>query len=228
MATARYKDLCIDTGNDETLGRFWAPTLGLAFEPDGEAGTLTGTDPAQRVWMNVVPDPKGAKHRVHIDVHCAGIDELVTLGATVLEPKTPDRGWTVMADPEGGEFCAFVRARDKLADYRLYELAVDCVDPGRAAAWWAEVFGATLGGDEEKGWWWLEDVPGLPFDGWSFAPVPEPKTVKNRVHWDVAVEAVDDLVAAGATLLRGPTADDGWSVLADPEGNEFCAFVTSS
>ncbi len=55
--------------------------------------------------------------------------------------------------------------------------------------------------------------------------VPEPKTVKNRIHWDVTVAAVDDLVKAGATVLRPQDDEIRWTVLADPEGNEFCAFV---
>jgi hypothetical protein len=54
--------------------------------------------------------------------------------------------------------------------------------------------------------------------------VPEPKTVKNRVHWDVNVESVDALVAAGATILRPRDDEIRWSIMADPEGNEFCAF----
>ena len=52
-------------------------------------------------------------------------------------------------------------------------------------------------------------------------PVPEPKTVKNRVHWDVLTPSVAALVEAGATVL---SEQPGWTVLADPEGNEFCAF----
>lgn len=228
MAVARYKDLCIDSSGAETLGRFWAAALGLRFEGDGQAGTLQGAEPAQRVWMNVVPEPKTAKHRVHLDVHCAGVDDLVALGATILEPQAdhPDRGWSVLADPEGGEFCAFVRAPEKLPDYRLYEVGVDSADPKRVAGWWADVLGAELGGREDEDWWWLEVVPGLPFEGWSFVSVPEPKTVKNRIHWDVLVESVDALVEAGATLLRAPTGEDAWSIMADPEGNEFCAFVS--
>jgi hypothetical protein len=225
MAIARYKDLCIDSGPDETLGRFWAAAMGLEFESDGGAGALTGAQPTQRVWMNVVPEPKTAKNRIHIDVHCASIEELIDLGAKVLEPKTEGRGWTVLADPDGGEFCGFVREPDKLPDYRLYELVVDCAEPREIATWWADVLGARLGGNADKGWWWLEDVPDLPYEGWSFVPVPEAKTVKNRVHWDVVVKSVDDLVAAGATLLRGPAPDGDWSIMADPEGNEFCAFV---
>ncbi len=61
-------------------------------------------------------------------------------------------------------------------------------------------------------------------------PVPEPKTVKNRVHIDV-VGDTQALLAVGARLLRardaGPDDDPEqggieWDVLADPEGNEFC------
>jgi len=60
-------------------------------------------------------------------------------------------------------------------------------------------------------------------------PVPEPKHVKNRMHFDVLGDTAA-LLAAGATLIRmrdADTAADGaieWDVLADPEGNEFCVF----
>ncbi|MGH3495417.1 MAG: VOC family protein [Sciscionella sp.] len=227
MAVARWKDLCVDTGQTETLGRFYAAALGLRFEPDEGAGALAGPDPGQRVWMNVVPEPKTTKQRVHLDVVCGAVDDLVALGATVLEPQAdyPDRSWTVLADPEGGEMCAFVREPAELPTYRLSELVVDCTAPRPVATWWAEVLGARVDGRADKDWWWLVDVPDLPFPNWVFVRVPEPKSVKNRIHWDVATSSVDAMVDAGATVLRGPTADDEWQVLADPEGNEFCAFV---
>jgi Glyoxalase-like domain len=57
-----------------------------------------------------------------------------------------------------------------------------------------------------------------------FQSVPEPKTVKNRIHWDVWGETATFL-ATGATLLRGRDDEIGWDVLADPEGNEFCVFT---
>ena len=65
-----------------------------------------------------------------------------------------------------------------------------------------------------------------------FIEVPEGKTVKNRVHFDLwptdrtMDEEVERLLAAGATVVhdlrdhRGP--GTGWVTLADPEGNEFC------
>jgi len=55
--------------------------------------------------------------------------------------------------------------------------------------------------------------------------VPERKQVKNRIHWDVTVPDVGPLVAAGATLLREPDGAVSWALLADPDGNEFCAHV---
>lgn len=56
-------------------------------------------------------------------------------------------------------------------------------------------------------------------------PVPEPKAAKNRVHWDVVAPSVAPLFEAGARMLREPGGDIGWHVMADPEGNEFCAFT---
>ena len=49
--------------------------------------------------------------------------------------------------------------------------------------------------------------------------------MKNRIHFDVDTADVQLLVDAGATLLRPQDDEIGWSVLADPDGNEFCAFV---
>ncbi len=221
MALARYKDLCIDAAEGDALGRFWATALGLTFEPDDAAGTLVGDTSEQRVWMNLVPERKTVKHRVHLDVHCESVESLVALGARILDSGS--HPWTVMADPEDGEFCAFVRS--EVPDYRLYEINVDCHEPRAVAGWWSDVLGAGLGADEGEDCWWLEDVPGLPFQSWVFASVPEPKKVKNRIHWDVTTAAVQPLVDAGATVQRPPTEQDAWYIMTDPEGNEFCAFV---
>jgi hypothetical protein len=161
---------------------------------------------------------------VHLDVHTASVDDLVASGATVVRPAE-DSGlhWTVMADPEGGEFCAFPRDPAELPEYRIYELCVDALDAEVVARWWGDVLGAEPRTSDHGDWWWLEGVPGLPFESIVFNPVPEPKTVKNRIHWDV-VSTVDAMRDKGATLLRARDEDISWDVMADPEGNEFCVF----
>jgi Glyoxalase-like domain len=222
MAIARFKDMVIDAGDPARLGAFWAAALGRTWEArdDGD-GLLTGPTPQHTIWIDQVPEPKTAKHRVHLDIYARDLADLEALGATILEPQHGTRTWTVMADPEGGEFCAFLR--DEVPAERLHALVVDSADTKAQARWWAEVYGVSVA--ENDGVSTLENVPGMPILTMDFVPVPEPKTVKNRIHWDVAVPDVAPLVAAGATVLREPDTDIRWHVLADPEGNEFCVFT---
>jgi hypothetical protein len=224
MALARFQDLCLDVADEGRQGAFWAAALGLTLrEGRTDPAVLEGEAPQQSLWLNTVPEPRTVKHRVHLDVDTDSVETLEALGATVLVPATDEQRWTVMADPEGGEFCAFVRPPERLRPYRLYEVVVDCADPQRIARWWGEVFGLPVDGDAEHDWWWLEAGPSaaFPFESLVFVPVPEPKRGKNRLHWDVQAPSVDALVAAGAVVLGQ---QPRWTVMADPEGNEFCAF----
>jgi hypothetical protein len=219
MALARFKDLCVDADDPARLGVFWAAALDRAWEAmqDGD-GLLTGPTPQHTVWVSRVPESKSVKHRVHLDIYAQRIADLVALGATVVESQ---RDWTVMADPEGGEFCAFLR--EKVPAERLHGLVVDSADPEAQARWWGGIYG--VGVTDNERWFTLEGVPGMPISTMDFVPVPEPKAAKNRIHWDVTVDNLPALVDAGATVLRRPDDDIGWHVLADPEGNEFCAFT---
>lgn len=227
MALVTWKDLCIDVNDLHASAQFWAETLGLQVVPDeGEAGEqgevhLEGPTPRHTVWPCVVPEPKSVKDRVHVDVHAASS----VLPGTRRLSAEGEFTWTVVAGPEGDEICTFVR--DDVPDYRLYELCVDVADHRAAAAWWQGVWGGTIGSEEEQRFSWLEDVPGMPFEGIVFCEVPEPKVVKNRLHWDVTLSpgsSVADLEAAGAAVLRRPDDEVSWTVMADPEGNEFCVF----
>ncbi|SDS18923.1 VOC family protein [Microlunatus soli] len=218
-----FKDLVIDAQDPRRIGDFWAAAIGLSaeFDGDGPDGVLRGTEPEHTIWINQVAEPRTVKQRVHLDVHASGTDPLTALGATV---DTEHPGWTVMRDPEGGEFCAFERNASQLTDYRLYELVIDAADPAAISAWWAEQFGLAAQHDPADPWHWIDGgAAGLPWD-LVFNPVPEPKRVKNRIHWDVWGDTADYL-DAGATLLRRRDDEIGWDVLADPEGNEFCVFT---
>ena len=84
--------------------------------------------------------------------------------------------------------------------------------------------GGAVDGDGDTSW--VQDIPECPWDSFDFGGVPEPKTAKNRVHIDVTTDDLDALVAHGATVLRAKGDGGlGWTVMADPDGNEFCAFT---
>jgi len=159
MSLATWQDLCIDAIDVGMQSEFWAAVSGLDI-PDGEApARLGGPTPAHSLWVNPVDRPHRVKNRVHLDVYCASIDDLVDLGASVLQPSEETGfGWTVMADPEGNEFCAFVRTPDRLPDYRIHGIGIDCGDAGAQARWWGELFGAEPEFQPEYDVWTLTGV----------------------------------------------------------------------
>jgi hypothetical protein len=222
MAIARWKDLCIDATDAHRVARFWGDLLGLEIDlhADGDAA-LRGSTPEETIWINTVPELRTVKQRVHLDVEMASLERVLALGASVVQPAS-ETGfhWDGLADPEGGELCAFVRGGGPT---RITEMIIDTADAASAhaqAAWWADVWGGRVV-DDERGFSYLEDVPGLPFDTVDLIPVPEPKTVKNRIHWDITSDDRAGLVERGATVLAE---HPSWTVMADPEGNEFCVF----
>ena len=221
MALIAYKDLCIDAVDAPRLARFWGAALGLdvGLQDNGDA-YLTGPTPQHTIWINQVPEAKSVKNRLHIDVRASTAEEIEALGARVI-----DRGsfpWIVMADPEGGELCVF----SSPGPTGLKSIVIDCTDHRSIAQWWADVLGATCATDP-SGYSSVSDIPGAPSADLDldFVPVPEPKSIKNRLHLDVTTADLDGLIAAGAALLRPIEPPIRWNVMADPEGNEFCAFV---
>lgn len=221
MPCARYTKIALDAVDPATVGRFWAAALHLGWEPDGqgEGGVVDGGRTV--LWVNRVSEPKTVKNRVHLDIYAAGLADLEALGASVVLPEGDGRRWTVMADPEGGEFCAFLR--EEPPSPRLHGLVVDCADHAAQARFWVDVLGGQVA-DRPAGYSEVSDVPGMTFT-FDFVPVPEPKSAPNRVHWDLVAPDVEPIVAAGAKVLREPDDEIDWFVLADPEGNEFCVAV---
>jgi hypothetical protein len=226
MALARFKDLCIDVSDARASGEYWSTMLGWGLElhDDGDAHLRDDAGRIQ-VWLNVVPEPKSVKNRVHLDVNAESVQRAVDAGAR-LERELPR--WTVLLDPDGQEHCVFPRAEP--VAQRAYELGWDCAEGPAAshaiAQWWCDVVGGAVGDDDEHRFSWVQDIPECPWESFDFAGVPEPKTAKNRVHIDVSTDDLDALVAHGATVLQAKGEGGiGWTVLADPDGNEFCAFT---
>src|SRR3954465_3818210 len=111
------------------------------------------------------------------------------------------------------------------APARFKDLCLDARDPQALADWWCAALGYVRRDADRPA---SDPIAILDPTGagpamW-FNQVPEPKTVKNRLHVDVDGDR-DALLAGGATLLRAQDDDIRWDVLADPEGNEFCCFA---
>ena len=157
--TISFKDLCIDATNSQVLADFWASALGLHAEQSGGDFRLVDGVPEHTFWVNKVPEPRTVKQRVHLDVHVAAVSALTDLGAVILDETQP---WTVLADPEGGELCAFVRDLESLPGYRVYEVVVDSADPATIASWWAERYGCEVCHDRDRGFSWIEGRQGCP------------------------------------------------------------------
>ena len=236
MPDVAYKGLCIDVtdGNDRpaAVARFWSAALdqSLVIDDDGDIHLDPAVDaPKQRtVWINPVPEAIAGKSRVHIDVRVSDGDPaaLIAAGGTLVRASGDDITWHILNDPDGVAVCVFGPHPADPTALGPFELVVDAVDPHAIAAWWADRTGGTVGSREGVPFVWLEHAAGFPYMFWVFHHVPEAKTVKNRVHWDVRMvdTTIDGLVAAGATLLRPKDDEIQWWVMADPEGNEFCAF----
>jgi hypothetical protein len=116
---------------------------------------------------------------------------------------------------------------------KIFCVTLDCHDPVELAGFWR----TALAYDVDLGWADHGEVvltdPGGTGPTLLFMKVPESKAVKNRMHLDLVPETrmeteVARLVAAGASELWTLQDPDGyedpwiWTVMQDPEGNEFC------
>jgi predicted enzyme related to lactoylglutathione lyase len=107
------------------------------------------------------------------------------------------------------------------------EVVIDCADHGQVVDFWEAALGyeRRIVNEQYVALVAPEREPGRP--PMLFQKGPEPRTAKNRVHLDfrapVMADEVARLVGLGATLIAARSLGDfAWTVLADPEGNEFC------
>ncbi|HMK98531.1 MAG TPA: VOC family protein [Acidimicrobiales bacterium] len=117
---------------------------------------------------------------------------------------------------------------------RLIEVVVDALDVTAQAEFWSQALGWALAEpgplDQER---YLTPPIGSGWPGISFVPVNEPKTVKNRLHFDLSrgsdqARTVERVLGLGAREVDIGQGDVPWVVLADPEGNEFCVLAEDS
>jgi predicted enzyme related to lactoylglutathione lyase len=233
--------MVIDAADPSRLARFWAAALGweVAADEDGVANVFPRgfryPDPAALpLVILAVPEAKAGKNRVHLDLATesvahqqAEVERLLGLGAVYADIGQEGVPWVVLADPEGNEFCVLNPRPVYLGLGPVAAVVADCRDPAAAAGFW----------ELASGWERARSVP----DGASLRspagtgpylelmPSADAKTVKNRIHLDVAPEPGEDQAAAVAALLAAGAVpvdigqgEVSWTVLADPEGSEFC------
>jgi catechol 2,3-dioxygenase-like lactoylglutathione lyase family enzyme len=112
MERFHIRQIGIDGHDLDVLTDFWSAALGyrLHHRGAGYAVLRHPQDTEPRIFLQQVPEPKLGKNRVHLDVEvpdeAAAVRRLTELGARVLwREDFTTHHWTVLADPEGNEFC---------------------------------------------------------------------------------------------------------------------------
>jgi predicted enzyme related to lactoylglutathione lyase len=117
--TLRINQITFDAHDPLVVARFWSEAFGFAEDPDDpnlpghDEAAIFSPDRSQVVLFIRVPEGKTVKNRVHLDVSSTDltrdqeVERLSAIGATVYDDRrTPEgKGWVVMQDPEGNEFC---------------------------------------------------------------------------------------------------------------------------
>ncbi|UPZ26793.1 VOC family protein [Streptomyces sp. LRE541] len=228
--------------DDSAVGRFWAEALGWRLTSQGSGATAA--QPPGFDWLDpstvcvdviAVPERKSStKNRVHLDLASTSeahqaelVARLKALGATPAQVGQGDVPWTVLADPEGNEFCV-LEPREIYRDTGpVAAVVVDCTDPRAMARFWDEAMDWTPHEVTDDRAVWRSPAGTGPY--LEFLRSPDVKTVPDRLHLDLVPGPGDDraaeaarLRALGATDLDVGQGDVPWTCLTDPEGHEFC------
>jgi hypothetical protein len=114
--TLRLGEIVIDCADHEVVVPFWLAAMGdyRRIDVNEQYVAVAPVEPAvgrPALLFQKVPEPKVVKNRVHMDLRgasmAAEVARLTSLGATFIAERTlgEDVRWTVMADPEGNEYC---------------------------------------------------------------------------------------------------------------------------
>jgi hypothetical protein len=119
--TARIAQLTIDVHDVRLQSSFWGEALAMVVDvgDDGAAKLYPPEDAhaaVPTIWLQPVEEAKQEKVRVHLDLRPTDgdveteVQRLLDLGASRADVgQTGEEGFTVLADPEGNEFCVLHR-----------------------------------------------------------------------------------------------------------------------
>jgi len=248
--STRLVSVVVDCSDPRALGSWWARALGWAvtYESSDEVDVAPADatpDQLELVFVPV-PDKKEGPNQVHLDLASTSTGDQQRTVATLLAAgarrvdlgQSADALFTVLADPEGNEFCV-LEPRDEYADTGpIASIVLNSDDPAESSRFWARASGWDLVSSTDS--YVGMRAPGGrgPFLDFNASPgsaiTPRPK---DRVHLDVAPLAGEDqeaastdLVAAGARRIDVGQLDAHgsrpesvtWDVLAAPDGHESC------
>ena len=231
--------LSFDAHHPVRVAQFWAGVLGRELVDDPRDGVtlLPSDDTGFRLRFLPSRLRKSEPNQIHLHLTSTSlVDQQSTVaralglgGRHIDVGQLPEEGHVVLADPEGNEFCVIEPGNSFLADCGfLGELA--CDGSQEVGYFWSGALGWPLVWDQDQ-----ETAIQSPAGGTKIAwggPPLNPKTGKNRLHFDLAPPfggdhqaEVDRLVSLGATRLDIGQGEAGWVVMADPDGNQFCVLT---
>jgi predicted enzyme related to lactoylglutathione lyase len=227
--TARLHALCFDAQDPAGLAVFWGGLLGWEVADDDlGVALLPSDDTGFRIRMLPTSEPKVEQNQLHLDLTSATpehqqqtVEKALGLGARHLDVgQRPEEGHVVLADPEGNELCVIEAGNRFLADCGFVG-ALACDGSQEVGYFWAEALGWPLVWDQDQETA-IRSPQGGPKITWGGPPLAA-RTTKNRLRFELVADdlqaEVDRLVSLGATYLHQK---DDATVLADPDGNEFC------
>jgi hypothetical protein len=238
--STRLATLCFDANDPLRLARFWAAALSwdIDDETEDEVGLVPTDDTPFPILFLPVPEPKVGKNRIHLDLvsespdhHTEMVDRLLSHGASRIDIGQGEGDWTVLADPEGNEFCVVPRGEFLATTGLLGSIVFEPAEYPAVGRFWSEATGWPVVYDQDGDLAIRHPSGRGPFLTFG-PPIPEPKAAKNRLHLDLApppdgdqAAEVERLTKLGARPVDVGQGEVSWVVMADPEGNEFCVLT---
>ena len=241
-ASSELRQVVGDAADVRGLAAWWAHALQwrvvLAADDEVEVAPPQGSPGLPLVFVPV-RETKTVPNRVHLDLDSdspAGQRQTVAAlreaGARPVDVGQGDAPWTVLADPEGNEFCVLEPRPEYEGTGAVAAVVVHALAPRRLARFWALASGWDLVRADDRVAALRRGSSGPYLE---FVRSPAPHAVKNRWHLDVVPRpapgarrgetqhaVVTELLRAGAAPADVGQGQRPWVVLADPEGNEFC------
>ena len=211
--------IVVEALDPPALAAFWAAALGWQH-----AETLVRPTLPETPALLLVPTdrPKTGKNRLHLDLagsaedagHASAVRRLRDLGAEPVDIGQGDVPWTVLADPEGNEFCVLPEAG---TDGQLVAICQDAADVAVQRPFWQAATGWSVAAEGD--WGVSMRVRADHHGAWRgprlvMGPPAAPKDGVNR--WRLAVRS--EAASVGGWMFNP---GDPRTLHADPEGNEF-------